>query len=339
MTQSFSTPTRIIVVSASFALLTLACAILSLRFGAFAISFDDMFRIFAGMEVQSMESLRTALLDIRLPRVLDALLIGGGLAVSGVVFQVLLRNVLADPYILGVSSGASVGALVAIATGLSSMFIGAQPLLAFVMALLVVGTVYRLGLRGMIEDNTLLLSGVMIGAFLSAIILGLVSTMDRPVRSALFWLVGYLGNATMSEVMILLPGVSILLVVLFFFSGRMNVMALGTEAANHLGLSVRKQQVWLYVLASLMTALVVSFAGAIGFIGLLVPHAVRRLYGPDHRIVIPVSFFLGASFLIISDLIARTIISPAELPVGAVTAALGAPLFIYLLRRKTSLKT
>jgi iron complex transport system permease protein len=179
----------------------------------------------------------------------------------------------------------------------------------------------------------------MIGAFLSAIILGLVSTMDRPVRSALFWLIGYLGNATMTEVAILLPGVSILFLVLFFFAGRMNILALGVEAANHLGLSVRKQQAFLYVLASLMTALVVSFAGAIGFIGLLVPHTVRRLYGPDHRLLLPVSFFLGASFLIISDLIARTVISPSELPVGAVTAALGAPLFIYLLRRKTSLIT
>ncbi len=335
ITHSPATAARTVRISGLYALLMLCCALASLSAGAYSISFNDMLRIFSGTQSVEMDSMRTALLEIRLPRVLIALFVGGGLAAAGVVFQVLLRNVLADPYILGVSSGASVGALIAISTGLSSIFLAAQPLLAFVCALLVVGTVYRLGVRGSIEDNTLLLSGVMIGAFLSAIILGLVSTMDRPVRSALFWLIGYLGNATMTEVMLLLPGVSILVVSLFLFTGRMNVMALGTEAANHLGLAVKKQQAWLYVLASLMTALVVSFSGAIGFIGLLVPHAVRKMYGPDHRMLLPVSFFLGAAFLIISDLIARTIVSPSELPVGAVTAALGAPVFIYLLRRKT----
>ena len=288
---SLSTPVRTVRITALFALLTLACGLLALRIGPYAISFSEMFRIFGGGDIPDAESMRAVLLDIRLPRVLIALLVGGGLAVAGAVFQVLLRNVLADPYILGVSSGASVGALVAIATGLSSVFLAAQPVLAFITALIVVATVYRIGLRGRIEDNTLLLSGVMIGAFLSAIILGLVSTMDRPVRNALFWLIGYLGNATMTEVLLLLPGVLLLLIILFFYAGRMNVMALGAEAAGHLGLSVRRQQSVLYVLASLMTALVVSFAGAIGFIGLLIPHAVRRLFGPDHRLLLPVSFF------------------------------------------------
>lgn len=338
-TPRITTAVRTIRLSALFGLLTLAFAILSLRTGAFVISFEDMFRIFMGTNIPDADAMRAVLVEIRLPRVLTALFVGGGLAVSGVVFQVLLRNVLADPYILGVSSGASVGALIAIASGLSSIMLAAQPLLAFFTALLVVAAVYRLGLRASIEDNTLLLSGVMIGAFLSAIILGLVTTMDRPIRSALFWLIGYLGNATMKEALILIPGVSLLLVLLFFLAGRMNVMALGTEAAGHLGLSVRRHQVWFYLLASLMTALVVSFAGAIGFVGLLVPHVVRRIFGPDHRLLLPLSFFLGAIFLIISDLVARTVIAPAELPVGAVTAALGAPLFIYLLRRKNTLIT
>ncbi|MBE0645010.1 MAG: iron ABC transporter permease [Bacteroidetes bacterium] len=336
---SLSTPARTLRISVLFALLTVACGFLALWVGPFSISFSEIFRILIGDTSLTADSMRAVLLEIRLPRVLIALLVGGGLAVSGAVFQVLLRNVLADPYILGVSSGASVGALVALSTGLSTLFLASQPLFAFASALIVVVTVYRLGLHGAIEDNTLLLSGVMIGAFLSAIILGLVSTMDRPVRNALFWLIGYLGNATMTEVLLLFPGVVILLFVLFVYAGRMNVMALGAEAAGHLGLAVRRQQIVLYVLASLMTALVVSFAGAIGFIGLLVPHAVRRLFGPDHRLLLPVSFFLGASFLIISDLIARTAIAPTELPVGAVTAALGAPVFIYLLRRKSALRT
>ncbi len=332
---SRSTPGRTAWISVLFALLTLACGLLALRVGPYDIGFSDVFRLLLGGKHSTDESMRAVLFDIRFPRMLIALLVGGGLAVSGAVFQVLLRNVLADPYILGVSGGASVGALIAIASGLSSMFLALQPLLAFVTALIVVATVYRIGLRGKIEDNTLLLSGVMIGAFLSAIILGLVSTMDRPVRNALFWLIGYLGNATMTEVLLLTPGVLLLVIILFLYAGRMNVMALGAEAAGHLGLSVRRQQTLLYVLASMLTALVVSFAGAIGFIGLIVPHAVRRIFGPDHRLLIPVSFFLGASFLIISDLIARIVIAPTELPVGAITAALGAPVFIYILRRKS----
>jgi iron complex transport system permease protein len=338
-TPALASPGRALRISALTGLLTILCVLISLRFGEFTISFPDMLRIVTGEHLPDMHSLRAVLLDIRLPRVLTALFVGGGLSVAGLVFQVLLRNVLADPYILGVSSGASVGALVAIATGLSSRFLLLQPTMAFFTALLVVAAVYRLGREGKIEDNTLLLSGVMIGAFLSAIILGLVSTIDRQVRSALFWLIGYLGNATMTEATILIIGVTALLLALFVLSGQMNVMALGSEAAAHLGLAVRRRQVILYVAASLMTALVVSFAGSIGFIGLLVPHAARRMFGPDHRLLVPVSFFLGASFLIISDLIARTAISPIELPVGAVTAALGAPVFIYLLRRKSAGRT
>lgn len=330
-----ATSGRILRLGVIFSLLTAVCALISLRIGSFEITFADMYLILTGGHGSGdSETMRAVLTDIRIPRILTALFVGGGLAVAGVVFQVLLRNVLADPYILGVSSGAAVGALVAISTGLSAVFLPIQPLLAFATALLVVATVYRLGLRGAVENNSLLLSGVMIGAFLSAIILGIVSTMDRPIRSALFWLVGYLGNTGMTEVMIFAPGVLLLTLLLSLLSGRMNVLALGAEAAAHLGLAVRRNQAWLYIAASLLTALVVSVAGAIGFIGLLVPHVVRLLFGPDHRLLLPVSFFLGACFLIISDLIARTIISPSELPVGAVTAAIGAPLFIYILRMK-----
>ncbi|MBR9975697.1 MAG: iron ABC transporter permease [Bacteroidetes bacterium] len=333
-TPSLATGGRTLRVSMLFALLTVLCALLSLRIGSFSITFHDMFTAFGNPDDFSSATMRAVLLDIRIPRILTALFVGGGLAVAGVVFQVLLRNVLADPYILGVSSGAAVGALTAIATGLSALFYLSQPLLAFATALLVVAAVYRIGLRGSGEGNSLLLTGVMIGAFLSAIILGMVSTMDRPVRSALFWLVGYLGNAGLGEMTVLIPGVLTLSILLFLFSPRMNILGLGTEAAAHLGLSVRRLQATLYIAASLLTALVVSVAGAIGFIGLLVPHVVRTMFGPDHRLLVPVSFFLGASFLIISDLIARTLLAPNELPVGAVTAALGAPLFIYLLRRK-----
>ncbi|MDT8322728.1 MAG: iron chelate uptake ABC transporter family permease subunit, partial [Bacteroidota bacterium] len=211
----------------------------------------------------------------------------------------------------------------------------AQPLLAFVGATLVVVVVYSLGARGRVQDNTLLLSGVMIGAFLSAVILALVSTLDRPVRSALYWLIGFLGNATMNEIFILLPVVLPLTLWALLLAGRMNVLALGSAAARHLGVSPRATTLQLYMIASLITAAVVSFSGAIGFVGLIIPHMCRRLFGPDHRLLLPASFLTGASFLIISDIVARSMLAPSELPVGAVTAALGAPVFIYILRRKS----
>jgi iron complex transport system permease protein len=317
--------------------LLLGSVIVGLCVGAFDLSLRDLLGLLQPWgDSSDVDSAAQAVFsEIRLPRVLLALLVGGGLSVAGVIFQVLLRNVLADPYILGVSGGASVGALTAIATGLSSLFLFAQPLMAFAGAAIVVVLVYRFGARSAMGDNTLLLSGVMIGAFLSAIILALVTTMDRPVRNALFWLVGFLGNATITEVYILLPIVVPLSVVALLLASRMNVLALGRDAAQHLGIPVRAVTGMLYVIASLLTAAVVSFSGAIGFIGLIVPHVCRRLFGPDHRLLIPAAFFSGAIFLIMSDIIARSIIAPSEMPVGAVTAALGAPVFLYILRRNS----
>lgn len=328
------TARRVFSFSIAAAMLMLASALLSLRIGSFDISFPAMFSAIADGAEQESETIRSVLFDIRVPRILTAMFVGGGLALAGVIFQVLLRNVLADPYILGVSGGAAVGALTAIATGLSAWYFPAQVLLAFITALAVVALVYVLGLRASLERNTLLLTGVMIGAFLSAIILGLISTMDRPVRTALFWLVGYLGSTGMTEVMIFVPIVFVLSVWAMFHAGNMNILALGEEAASHLGLVVRRHQVLLYVLASLLTATAVSVAGTIGFIGLLIPHLIRLLVGSDHRLLVPLSFFLGATFLIICDLLARSLLSPNEIPVGAVTAAIGAPLFIVLLRRR-----
>ncbi|MBN1447613.1 MAG: iron ABC transporter permease [Bacteroidetes bacterium] len=315
----------------------LACVLLSLRIGAFDLTFADLYGVLfhSAAHDEGMESARAVFLDIRIPRMLLALFVGGGLSVAGVIFQVLLRNVLADPYILGVSGGASVGALIALATGISGVFLLAQPLFAFAGALVVVIAVYVLASQGRAGDNTLLLSGVMIGAFLSAIILALVSTMERPVRNALYWLVGYLGGATMQEVAILTPIVLVLVVFAVLSAGQMNVIALGDEAAQHLGVSARRMQFFLYLIASLLTAAAVSFSGAIGFVGLIVPHLCRRLFGPDHRLLLPAAFLGGAAFLILSDILARSLLHPSELPVGAVTAALGAPVFIYVMRRKS----
>jgi len=276
---------------------------------------------------------RGVLLDIRIPRVLLAACVGAGLSLAGVMLQVLLRNVLADPYILGVSGGASVGALICIATGLSAVSLYAQPIAAFAGALLVVVIVYILGFHGRQAEHTLLLSGVMLGAFLSAIILGIVTTMDQSVRNALFWLVGYLGNATPQEIRIVLPTVVVLSAISIAYGGKMNLLALGKDSAEYLGVSTRSLRAQLFVLASLLTAIVVSFSGAIGFVGLIVPHVCRMITGPDHRILLPAAMLTGSIFMILADIVARSIIAPSELPVGAVTAALGSPVFLYMLLR------
>jgi iron complex transport system permease protein len=332
--RSVATPAVTIRLSLLLFLLLLLVIVLSLTAGQYDINLSRFFAILvADTDDTEMELARSILFEIRLPRVLMAAAVGAGLSVAGVIFQVLLRNVLADPYILGVSGGASVGALLAIMSGVTTISIFAQPVSAFAGAVAVIAVVATIGLRDRAAPNTLLLSGVMIGAFLSAIILALVSIMDRSIRNALFWLIGYLGNVSMTEFFIVGPTVLLLAVFAILFSSRMNILALGLDTATNLGMPVFRLQVVLFLLASMLTASVVSFAGAIGFVGLIIPHACRLLTGPDHRLLIPAAFFTGASFMILSDLIARTLFHPVELPVGAVTAALGAPVFLFLLLR------
>jgi iron complex transport system permease protein len=320
--------------------LNLIALLLSLSIGNEGFSAAEVQKtvevLFGGVTyTESSLTFRSILFDIRLPRVLLALLTGGSLAVAGTAFQVLLRNVLADPYILGVSGGASVGALAAIATGISGLVGFATPLCAFIGASAVVAFVFVCGRRqGNTNDLTLLLTGVMTSSFLSAIIIGLVATIGDPVRNALFWLIGYLGNATSESMMyvsaFVLPSVSILILL----APKMNILSLGEETAQNLGLDVRRFSFIVYGLASLMTAAVVSFTGAIGFVGLIVPHISRRLYGSDHKLSLPASFLLGSLFLIVSDLIARIILAPLEIPVGAITAVLGAPVLIYIITKR-----
>lgn len=312
--------------------LLLVVAAFALATGSYDLDLAMLFQVLdPSFDTMELRTARGILLEIRLPRIIMAASVGAGLSVAGVMYQVLLRNVLADPYILGVSGGASVGALLSIVTGVSALSLLVQPLFAFIGALSVIAIVALLGLRRGAGSNTLLLSGVMIGAFLSALILALVSTMDRSIRNALFWLIGYLGNTTMAEIALVAPAVLVLGFVSILLSGKMNILALGSSTAEHLGLATRRVQAGLFFIASLLTAVVVSFAGAVGFVGLIVPHVCRTLTGPDHRLLVPASFFSGAAFMIASDLIARTILHPVELPVGAVTAALGAPIFLFLL--------
>ena len=273
----------------------------------------------------------TILFIIRLPRVLLAVIVGAGLSVAGVVFQALLRNPLAEPYILGISSGGTIGAIIAIGFSLGTI---GTPVASFIGAALVMMVVYGLAhKRGELDTMTLLLAGVMIGAFFNAAVLLLIALLNQELRNAFLWLMGNLGAATMSSNLIVGPPVLLASLLLLSQARAFNVIATGDETALQLGVDVPFVKRFSYLLASLITGLVVSVSGVIGFVGLIIPHVCRMLFGPDHRLLLPASFLAGASFLIAADMLSRTVIAPTEIPVGAVTAAIGAPVFVYLLRR------
>jgi ABC-type Fe3+-siderophore transport system permease subunit len=274
------------------------------------------------------------LLQIRLPRVLLALLAGASLALAGALFQTLLRNVLADPYILGIASGATVGAYLTIYSGLSALFFFALPLGAFIGSVAVALLVFNLSRSKFVSDhNALLLSGVMVGTFLSAFTLLILSSERSTYQNAIKWLLGSLSNATLESVAIASPIVALCIILLFSKARALNIMSLGSQSAQLLGLAPRRFSIQIYVIACMLTAIIVCFTGSIGFVGLVIPHVCRLLFGSDNRILLPSVFLVGAIFMLIADFIARTSFYPIELPVGAVTAILGAPVFIYLLRK------
>jgi len=259
-------------------------------------------------------------------------MVGGGLSIAGAVFQSLLMNPLAEPYILGISSGGTFGAILSFILGLS--FVGTQ-FLAFAGSLTVMLIVFILGRRfGELEPNVLLLSGIMVGAFFSAAILLMMTLMNDSLRTAIFWLIGNLSLAEKSNLIFVLPITILTTGILILLSNKFNVISLGSDYAKQLGINTKLLRNSSYIITSIMIGTLVSVSGIIGFVGLLIPHICRMIFGNDNRIVFTSSFFIGASYLTIADTIARTIISPAELPVGAITALIGAPVFIYLLKKR-----
>lgn len=276
------------------------------------------------------------LFRIRLPRIILAASVGFALSLGGVVFQAILRNPLADPFILGVSSGAAFGAMVGIILGLG--FSLGIPVTAFMGTLLTLGLLMALGRRRMgTESATILLTGVIINAFFTALIMFFISTTtDSRLHSMLFWLYGDLGQTRYSHLALCVPMVIIGGALLFAFSRNLNLLTAGEETARQLGVNVEQTKVVCLVTVSLLVGLVVSFSGLIGFVGLIVPHLVRMILGSDHRILIPAAALGGAVFLVAADTLARTVISPGELPVGVITAFLGAPFFLYLLKTRGS---
>jgi iron complex transport system permease protein len=286
------------------------------------------------------ETERAIILSLRVPRALLAGLVGAGLSVSGAIFQALLRNPLADPYILGVSSGAAVGAIIAILMGLSTLSIG-LPLASFIGALLTIFIVFNFGKQdGKIHPNTLLLAGVIIGSFLSALIMFFISISQKEeLHTIIFWLMGDFSFSNPQAVYMISPYIFFGFIFLYLRARQLNLILSGEESALQMGVDVERLKLISYLLASLITAASVSVCGLIGFVGLIVPHSVRLIFGPDHRLLLPSAALIGASFLIASDTFARTLLAPTELPVGVITAAFGGPFFIYLLRTRKVVKT
>src|SRR5439155_11207235 len=274
--------------------------------------------------------------QLRLPRVLMAAVVGAALATAGAVFQALFRNPMADPAIIGVSSGAALGAIVVILAGWwtaqGGMGVSGA---AFVGALATAFLVYRLARLGpSVQVATLLLAGIAVAAIISAAISLVMTFSGQEIRSIYFWLLGGLGARGWQSLAAATPFVVGGMAVALLAAGDLNLAALGEERAAQLGVEVDRFKVLMLGTGGLLTAAAVSVAGLIGVVGLMTPHILRRFVGSDHRRLIPASILGGAAFMILADLAARTVVSPEEIPVGAVTAVLGGPFFLYLLRRE-----
>ncbi|SDY24356.1 FecCD family ABC transporter permease [Tindallia californiensis] len=273
---------------------------------------------------------------VRLPRVLLAFLVGLGLSVVGVSMQGMLRNPLADPYIIGTSSGAALGASLAIVLKLNHTFIGfgMVSVFAFLGALLSTGIVYQLARRsGKVPTTTLLLAGIATGQFFSAALSFIMVIASRDVSTIVYWTMGSFSARGWHHVSLVIVPMVLGTFFLIFHSKDLNLLLIGEETAQNTGVNVEKVKISILIISTLITAFAVSVSGIIGFVGLIIPHITRVLIGPNHRVLIPACGLLGGIFLVTADTFSRTIIAPTELPVGIITALAGAPFFVYLLRK------
>lgn len=312
---------------------------MAMKVGAVPISVVDLAvnlgRVMMGRATELPSEYRMIIFDLRLPRIVLAMMVGAALSVAGAGFQALLRNPLADPYVLGVSSGAALGAILALIAAPAIPLV--TPAAAFVGATLTITTVYFLGRReGQLDSTTLLLGGIISASFLSALIIFLMTTLaGREFRGMAFWLMGDLSTPMPASLRwIFGVGLVVGIGAIYTTAADLNLITTGEREAMHLGVDVTRVKLVVYVAASLLTGLAVSVSGAIGYVGLLVPHAMRMLFGSDYRVLIPASVIGGAIAVVIADTLARTVVQPTELPVGAILAMVGAPVFIYLQRRK-----
>jgi len=320
-----------------FVALVPATLLAAILLGSVTIPVSDALAALFGVEAEGVSpAYRSIVTQIRLPRALLGLLVGSALAVSGTAMQGVFRNPLASPYLLGIAGGASAGAALVIHLAPQAGFL--LPIGAFIGGSVAVAVVYGLS-RGRDHRTsifTLILSGVAVGALFSAVtslLIFLASSGER-LSDILFWIMGGLGRGDWLSVTILAPIVAVGTGAVFFFARDLNALATGEEGAFHLGVDPDTVSRWLLVITTLLTSSAVAMTGTIGFVGLVIPHVMRLIVGPDHRVLIPISALAGACFLVWSDLAARTIAAPAELPVGVITAFLGAPFFLYLLKTR-----
>lgn len=314
---------------------------ISAGLGYIELGLGDVFRVIGG-KILAQEHLFEKLdriipvvvFEVRLPRILTAAIVGGGLAVSGVVFQGILLNPLADPYTLGVSAGAAFGASVAILLNLGFLSGYSIPLFAFAGAVLtLLSVLYLSSSGGGFSSNSLILSGIIVAAILSAGISFLKYIADEQVSVIIFWLMGSFASRTWDDVGSTLLFVTMGCAVCFYYAKDLNLMSLGNRTAGSLGVETRKVTMVLLVTASLMAAACVAVAGIIGFVGLLIPHTMRFTTGPDNRKLIPASLLAGAILLLMADTITRAVL-PAEIPIGVLTALIGGPFFCYIFRKR-----
>jgi iron complex transport system permease protein len=312
---------KIVLITLLLGIVLILISIIAISAGSAGGHFWETLAILKGKGV-SDHATATIIWQIRLPRVLLAAAVGGTLALGGMVFQALLRNPLAEPYILGISGGSAIGAIMAMLLGLS-----------YFPGVALAGT--TLG-SSMLSRDSLLLGGVMMNAFCAAVIMFLISmTRTFQVQHILYWLMGDLSSLQNNQLPILLV-VLPCFVVIFILGRPMNLLLLGRETAAAMGINVKNTVLLLLVITSLMVSIIVSLSGLVGFVGLVIPHIFRLLLGPDHRLLVPACILGGGSYLIICDLLARILPASGEMPVGIITALIGAPLFILLLVRRTA---
>ena len=316
---------------ASFLFLVVAL-LLSLAIGSVAVAPSELWNALTG---HSSELIKTILWEIRLPRTILIALVGAALGGSGAAYQGLFRNPLADPYLIGIAAGAGLGAVLAMSIQWSYSFWGllATPLAAFAGALLTVTIVYFLARIGQTAPITnLILAGVAVSSFATSLMSFLLLRSTEELRRAIGWLLGGVSLIGWDVTLALIPYLLLGLTVLILHGYPLNLIQFGDDQAAQMGLDVRRTKIIIIVAASLVTAAAVSFAGIIGFVGLVVPHIVRMWWGVDYRRIIPLSILGGASVLLVSDVLARIVLAPQELPVGIVTALAGAPFFLWVLR-------
>ncbi|NLJ65764.1 MAG: iron chelate uptake ABC transporter family permease subunit [Clostridiales bacterium] len=327
-------------------LITLFVVVLfSCSVGAADLSMVDAFKIiiqklpFVGqilIEEPITNTMVSIIWRIRMPRILLAGIVGAALAFSGTIYQGLFKNPMAESFVLGVSAGAALGGAIGMILGISRvMGIGGTGLMAFTGALLTTYLVYQLGRTGgRVSMTSLLLAGMAINFMLSAAISLLMIFNRQRMDNIIMWTMGSFANSTWGKVVLAFITVIAGMLVTRFFARDLNVLLMGEEEAKHLGIDVERTKKILLALSSFIAAMAVAVSGIIGFVGLIVPHAIRLVMGPDHRVLLPYSAVVGSIFLIIADTMARTLVSPLEIPVGIITALAGAPFFLYLLSRK-----